>query len=78
MYILYFIRIICKSAKVLLFQLILKGLRFVKGLADVLQIDFLGVFLQISFIILQSLAGLISFRGLGIVRGNASGLLGFP
>lgn len=54
MYILYFIRIFCKSAKVPLLQLILKGLQFAKRLADVLQIDFLAFFLQLSLIVSHS------------------------
>lgn len=44
MYILYFIRIFYKSAKVILLQLIFKGLRFAKDLADVLRIGISDVF----------------------------------
>lgn len=62
-YILYFIRIFYKSAKVPFLQLIFKGLRFVKRLADVLQICFLAFFLQLSLIALHSSADLTLDRG---------------
>lgn len=65
-YILYFIRIFYKSAKVPLLQLIFKGLRFVKRFADVLQIDFLAFFLQLSLIALHSSADLTLDQGSGI------------
>lgn len=65
MYILYFIRIFYKSAKVILLQLIFKGLQFVKRLADVLQINISGVF---SAIIAYHFAAMSLSNFISIIR----------